>query len=64
MTERRALSAGPRPTTPLDQPAGGRRARLAAEAAEAPRTPADAPAAVLRPPGRRQLGTGTDTAAR
>ncbi|MFB7982773.1 hypothetical protein [Streptomyces vinaceus] len=60
MTERRALGAGPRPTTPPDQPTGGRRARLASEAAETPRTPAQTPAAALRPTGRRQLGTGTD----
>ncbi|MFB7058977.1 hypothetical protein ACFCXT_38370 [Streptomyces vinaceus] len=59
MTERRALGAGPRPATPPDQPTGGRRTRLAAEAADAPRTPAQAPAAALRPTGRRQLGTDT-----
>ncbi|MER7122264.1 hypothetical protein ACFQL8_37385 [Streptomyces goshikiensis] len=64
MTERRALGAGPRPTTPAVQPEGSRRTRLAAETAEAPRTPAEAPPAVLRPSGRRQLGTGTDTATR
>ncbi|MFE5772686.1 hypothetical protein ACFQ7O_30485 [Streptomyces sp. NPDC056485] len=60
MTERRALGAGPRPATPLDQSADSRRARLAAEPTEAPRTPADALAAVLRPSGRRRLGTGTE----
>ncbi|MFB7058974.1 hypothetical protein ACFCXT_38355 [Streptomyces vinaceus] len=59
MTERRTLDAGARPTTPFAPPDAARRARLAAEAAEAPRTPAQAPAAALRPSGRRQLGTCT-----
>lgn len=60
MTERRALGTGPRPATPPVQPVVGRRARLAAELAETPSTAAEGPAVPLSP-GRRRLGTGTDT---
>ncbi|MFE2326666.1 hypothetical protein ACFXD5_22515 [Streptomyces sp. NPDC059385] len=62
MNERRALGTGPRPATPPALHTVGRRARLAAELAEAPHAPAEQPAAAPRSPGRRQLGTGTDTA--
>ncbi|MEU3778909.1 hypothetical protein AB0F11_38045 [Streptomyces sp. NPDC032472] len=58
MTERRALGTGPRPATPPEQPTAGRRARLAAEPAEAPQAAAEGPEAAPRSPGRRQLGTG------
>ncbi|MEU8438823.1 hypothetical protein AB0F18_39295 [Streptomyces sp. NPDC029216] len=63
MIERRALGTGPRPATPPAQPTAGRRARLAAEPAEAPQTAAEGPEGAPRSPGRRQLGTGPDAAA-
>lgn len=59
MTERRALGAGPHPST--SQPAAGRRTRLAVEPADAEtrRTDAAEPSeAPPRSPGRRRLGTG------
>ncbi|MFD7561007.1 hypothetical protein ACFV9E_41805 [Streptomyces sp. NPDC059835] len=62
MTERRTLGTGPRPATPPAQPTADRRARLAAEPAEAPHSAADKLAAMPRSPGRRRLGTGTNTA--
>ncbi|MFJ2821937.1 hypothetical protein ACIO7M_12575 [Streptomyces toxytricini] len=66
MTERRALGTGPRPVSSPEPPAGGRRGRLAAELADAaaPRAAAEpTEAAALLSPGRRRLGTGTETTA-
>ncbi|MFD8633727.1 hypothetical protein [Streptomyces sp. NPDC059533] len=63
MTERRTLGTGPRPATPPAQPTTPRRARLAAEPTQAPHATVSELTAAHRSPGRRRLGTGTDTAA-
>ncbi|MFJ7260342.1 hypothetical protein ACIQV2_09255 [Streptomyces globosus] len=65
MIERRQLGTGPRPGSSPAPPAGDRRARLAAELAdaEAPRAAAEPTGAAPLYPGRRRLGTGTDPAA-
>ncbi|MFJ2825645.1 hypothetical protein ACIO7M_31705 [Streptomyces toxytricini] len=62
MTGRRVLGTGPRPASSPAPPTGGRRARLAAEPADAqpPQATTEPTRAAALSPGRRRLGNGTD----